>query len=144
MKTFLKVIAWTGLGLFTIGVAISFYVWMALINYNPGPNPTFGPEGWWLIIVPVDILGLLLMYIGGLIARPRYLWPASISVGLLHIVVSVPPEWSFLIRSIHESREGLVFGLLSFFVLPGLAAILLGMLLLIIEKLLKKRNQKEV
>lgn len=141
MKTFFKVVAWTGLGVMAIGVAISFYVWMALIDYNPGIHPTFGPEGWWLIILPVDILGLLLMYVGGLIARPKFLWLASISIGILHIVVSVPPEWSFLVRRIHEQGiKGLLSDINSSFVLPGLLAIILGILLLVMYKQSRKKE----
>ncbi len=145
MKTILKVIAWTGLGFMALGVAMSFYIWMALIFRTPQKYPGMGPEFGWVIIIPIQYLGLLLMYIGGLITRPKRLWIASISIGVLHILVSVPPVWRFLVRRISEQgTNGLLRNINSEFILPGLQAILLGILLLIIDKLSKKRKQKEV
>jgi len=98
----LKVIAWVGVGFFSVGIALTIWIWMAPIWYTPGPYPTFGPDALWLYVIPLDILGLLFMYIGGLVTRPRHLWLASTLIGVLYIVVSVPPEWSFLVRRIHE------------------------------------------
>ena len=142
MKTFIKIIAWIGVGFMTIGTVISFFTWMAIISYTPGPNPTFGPEAYWLYIIPIDLLALLLMFIGGLIVRPRYYWSVSISLGLLHILVSLPQEWSFLVQSIRElGIKG--FGRLVFFIWPGLAAILLGIFILILDKFLEKKKRNE-
>ena len=137
----LKFVAWAGLGTFAVGAAITFFVWMAIINYDPGPQPTFGPEGTWLLIVPVDILGLLLMIVGGLIGRPRYFWLSSISLGLLHIIFALPPEWRFLIRSVREQG---IKGLSNWtiFVGPGLAAIFLGIVIFTINKLISVINNQ--
>ncbi|MDD4858897.1 MAG: hypothetical protein PHR56_01630 [Dehalococcoidales bacterium] len=138
MRTFLKVIAWIGLGFMAIGTIASFWIWMALISHDPGPQPTFGPSALWIYILPIDILGLLFVFIGGFLARPRYLWLASISVGLLHILVSVPPEQHFIIEQMH--LQG-IYGLIAnAFVLPGLLAILLGILLLILNMILSRRK----
>ena len=138
----LKIIAWVGFGFFAAGIAISVMIWMSPIWYTPGPYPTFGPSALWFYIIPLDILGLLLMYIGGLITRPRRLWLASIFIWGLHIVVSVPQEWNFLIRRIHErGMDGLIADISSNFVSPGLAAILLGVLLLLVDIFSRKRKK---
>jgi hypothetical protein len=110
MKTFLKVVAWTGLGFFVVGTLITIYTWISIINYTPGPTPGFGPEAYWLYIIPIDIFGLLQMYVGGLVSRPRYFWLVCMTVGILQISISVPQEWNFLTRSIRERGiEGLSF-----------------------------------
>jgi hypothetical protein len=131
------VTAWVGLGWFVIGTGLAFYIWMALINWHPGPYLTMGPELGWVILYPLLYLGLLLMYIVGLITRPRYYWLACILTGLLYISVSLPPEWDFITRSIkEEGLSGIKYSNAS----VGLLPILLGILLLMIDKLLRGKN----
>ena len=82
LRTFFKIFAWTGLGIVALGVVLSFLVFLALTF--PGPPskyPTEGPEFAWMLIIPLDLLGLLLLLIGGLASRPKYLWLASIIIG---------------------------------------------------------------
>ncbi len=140
MRTFLKVIAWIGLGFMAIGVAISFYTWISIINYVPERYPTMGPGFGWILIIPLDILGLLLMTIGGMIARPKYLWLAIISTGLLHILISAPQ----LPHLVQMQGRGLLSITFNSLVSPGVLAILLGILLLTLNIILTKRKQKEV
>ena len=143
LRTFFKIFAWTGLGIVALGVVLSFLVFLALTF--PGPPskyPTEGPEFAWMLIIPLDLLGLLLLLIGGLASRPKYLWLASIIIGCLHILVSVPPEWRYL--RLYTQDKGISFALLNFFVLPGLIAITIGMLIKIIDTVVnRKRKIKE-
>jgi hypothetical protein len=143
MRTFLKVLAWVGFGFMAIGVALSFTIWMAQISYVPDANPGFGPGAYWRYVEVLDILGLLLMYIGGLTTRPKYYWLLCVSLGLLHILFSMPSEWNYLVRAIHEyGMKSLSFWI--FYTWPGLAAILLGILLLIIDNATKEKHRSSV
>ncbi len=141
-RTFFKIVAWVGLGIFAAGVGISTYVLTASIAYDHGSNLPLGIVGWWIIIVPVVLAGLVLMYIGGLIARPRYFWITVILTGILYIVVSVPPEWNVMVQRVSDQgARGILTDLRSYLVSPGLAAILLGIILTVIDRITK--NQKK-
>jgi hypothetical protein len=123
MKTFLKIIAWLGLVIMAAGITYSLS-WSALHNHYPGASFIN------LFLISGDVIGLPLMLIGGLIAKPRYFWLASIIVGVLHILPYLIP-W-FVIQHLNITDA---WGLLLTFVLsPGLLAIIIGVILKIIEK----------
>ena len=77
------------------------------------------------------------MYVGGLIARPKYLWLAALAVGVLHIAVSMPAEWSNFVNRI---SAGDLYELLVPPVLPGMIAIALGIILLALDRANKKKK----
>jgi hypothetical protein len=142
LRTIFKFVAWVGLGIFTGGVGIAIYIWIASLAYRHGPNLPLGIVGWWIIIVPVALAGLVLMYVGGLIARPLYFWIACVSIGILYIIVSVPPEWSVLVGRVSgQGISGLLTDLRSYLVSPGLAAIFLGIVITVLDKITEK-NQR--
>jgi hypothetical protein len=142
LRTFFKIIAWAGAGIFIGGVGVAIYVLAASIAYEHGPNLPLGIVGWWIIIVPVVLAGLVLMYTGGLTARPGYFWLACISMGILYIAVSVPPEWSVLVGRVNgRGIVGLLTDLRSYPVSPGLAAVLLGIILIALEKVTKNKQK---
>jgi len=75
----LKVIAWVGIGVMVGALAFSFFVCI---------TPPMVSEGWGLLLVfgtLPGILGVLLVLIGGFVSKPRYLWLASIIVGVLFV-----------------------------------------------------------
>ena len=106
----LKVVAWVGIGIMTSALAFAFYVCTA---------PPMVSEGWGLLLVfgtLPGILGTLLVLIGGFISKPRYLWLASIIVGVLFIP-------SFYGMAHHGILELVLFSS------PGLACIIGGVVM---------------
>ncbi len=106
----LKVVAWVGIGVMAGALAFAFFISIF---------PPMVSEGWVLFVVFATlpgILGVLLVFIGGFVSKPRHLWIASIIIGALFI--------SSFYRTAH-------LGLLTFvlFTSPGLACIVGGIVM---------------
>lgn len=106
----LKIVAWVGIGIMVAALTFAFFVCIS--------RPMVS-EGWVLLVVGATlpgILGVLMVFIGGFISKPRYLWITSIIVGALFV--------SSFYRSAHH-------GLLTYvlFTSPGLACIIGGMVM---------------
>ncbi|HTY81378.1 MAG TPA: hypothetical protein VMB24_01190 [Dehalococcoidales bacterium] len=137
----LKIIAWTGLGFFVVGIILAARIGVQLVNHNP----TFGIVGWWLIILPIDLAGLLLMYIGGLISHPKCFWIACLAAGVIHIAASLPPQWGDFVRRItNEGAQGFFTNLLIPPVSLGLVAIILGVILLLLDRTKQKKRKASI
>ena len=114
----LKVIAWVGIGVMVGASAFSFFVCIA---------PPMVSEGWGLLLVfgtLPGILGVLLVLIGGFVSKPRYLWLASIIVGVLFV-----SSFYGLATPLVPSLP--LYGMLSFilFSSPGLVCIIGGVVM---------------
>ena len=83
MKTLLKVIAWTGLGLMTLGAILAFIESWALFLAEPGE---IGLTFLSIKAIFFGIPGVVFMLVGGLISKPRYFWLGSIIVGSFYII----------------------------------------------------------
>jgi len=105
-----KAVAWVGIGIMAVTSIIAFVICTV---------PLMVSEGWVLLVVFATvpgILGVLLVFIGGFVSKPRYLWIASIIVGALFI--------SSFYGSAHH-------GLLTYilFTSPGIACIIVGIVI---------------
>jgi hypothetical protein len=85
MKIFLKVIAWTGFGIFSLGTFIAL---MQTLSYHVQPPTPYGGgvDFGHTIAFVLAVIGIPLMLIGGLLARPRYFWLVSIVVSSLYVI----------------------------------------------------------
>ena len=136
MKTFLKVIAWIGFGIFSSSTIVSF---SALIFGVGGVDFTHA------FAFLLAIIGVPLMLLGGLITRPKYFWLASITVSSLFVIsfyfsiVNLVfdirhTEWDYL------TRNGWLFTVIwrrMMFFIPGIAGIVEGILIRQIETKVK-------
>ncbi len=135
----MKVIAWLGLGFLAMGVAFSFYASWALLNPDPPQiYPTGGAEVLYVDIYFLDILGTLLLLIGGLIAKPRALWLPSIIIGFLQVV----SLYGFVIIEVIPMYKWSkpILGTLGFFLAPGFIMVFEGFLL----RFLYNKKQKKI
>ena len=76
----LKVLAWVGVGFIALGLPWSFsssITWTSTGQLGSG-------VGYWLTWV-FGIFGTVLVFIGGFVAKPRYLWIGAIVIGLVYI-----------------------------------------------------------
>jgi len=135
MNTFFKVLAWIGAVFVSLEIILSFKWSWAYSHYTPSKFPTMGAGMLWLVIVPLAIIGLLFILLGGIIGKPRYFWVISIILGLLHIISEYGSFWVFTIGS--PKTDPLLF-IFSFMFVPGLILIFGGFFL----KVAAKRNQK--
>ena len=118
MNTFFKFIAWLGIILFTLGAIIAFYGSWTVLLAEPGE---IGVLFEYMFAVWFGIPGIVMMIIGGLISKPKNFWLASIITGAFYII-------SYFYAYIHipESRFIFIIELLSFSILPGLIAVIMG------------------
>jgi hypothetical protein len=81
----------------------------------------FGVDfGHWFAII-FGIPGIVLMIIGGLIAKPKYFWFASVTGGLFYII-----SFFSIYTQFPGGRIEHILMTLSFTFLPGLIAVILG------------------
>jgi predicted MFS family arabinose efflux permease len=117
-KSIFKTIAWIGAILLVIGAVISFYSSWALMTAEPGE---IGVDfGHWLAII-FGIPGIVLMIIGGLIAKPKYFWFVSITAGLFYIL-----SFFSMYSQFPDSQIKYILQTLSFSFLPGLIPVFMG------------------
>ena len=139
MKNFLKVIAWVGLVLFAISTAYSYYTWIAVSSYVPGPMPTQGPEAGYMVVLFLNLLSLLFILPGGLISKPRYFWQPSLAIGLLNIA----SYWSFSVNEHYWVRTQYHWvGVLIYYIGPAILVIGEGVVLKVIAGKTKIKDQK--
>jgi hypothetical protein len=133
MKTFLKILAWTGMAIFIFGAVLSFSDSCELTARG-----SFGLAAGHQTAFFLGILGLIFMIIGGLTTRPGHYWSICITAGLFHII-------SFFEVYIYIATEqiyGQVFYLLlEMSLIPGAIAIIEGIWLRIKEN---KTSGKQV
>ena len=106
MKIFLKIIAWVGFGIFSLGTVIALMQTVSYMVHPPGPysgGVNFGHP----IAFTLAIIGIPLMLIGGLLARPKYFWLVSIIVSSFYIVAFLPSIEDFVSKIQQTEREWL-------------------------------------
>jgi len=149
MRTFLKVIAWIGIGIFALGTIVAFIQSWTMTFPEPGfrGGVNFGH----LIALFLAIIGLALMLIGGIIAKPKYFWFGSIIVSCLYIISFFPvvPELVHQIRSgqlSYRFSDGTwmryLLTLIGVPLIPGLIGIVEGITLKCVENRSKSRIQQ--
>jgi hypothetical protein len=92
MKIVLIVLACIGLALITLGTVLASF---PTFTYITAPEEVWGRPGmyfewmpmWYFLALLVALPGAILVLIGGLIARPRYLWIGLIVVGLAYCLI---------------------------------------------------------
>jgi hypothetical protein len=77
--------------------------------------------GHWIAII-FGIPGIVLMIIGGLIARPANFWVMSITAGLFYIL-----SFFYMYSQFFESGAAYILRTLSFSFLPGLIPVIMGL-----------------
>ena len=117
-KKIFKTIAWVGVILLVVGAIIAFYNSWALMTAEPG-EISIG-FGHWLAII-FGITGIVFMIIGGLIAKPKYFWVASITAGLFYIF-----SFFSVYSQFPESKIEFILQILAFSFLPGLIPVFMG------------------
>jgi hypothetical protein len=122
MKTFFKVLAWLGTGFFILGAIISFYTSWVFFLAEPGEiGVDFGHHFAILLGIP----GLVLMLIGGLIAKPHKFWLVCFISGLFYIVSFFEIYLYFPYR-IRDGQIEMLLQEIAISILPGLVAIFEG------------------
>ncbi len=117
-KTFFKTVAWVGVLFLFIGAIISFYSSWQLMLAEPGE---IGVDfGHWFAII-FGLTSIVLMIIGGLIAKPKYFWFASVTGGLFYII-----SFFSIYSQFPESNIEYILKSLSFSFLPGLIPVFMG------------------
>jgi predicted MFS family arabinose efflux permease len=118
-KTFFKTIAWVGAALLTLAAIISFYSSWQLLAAEPGE---IGVDFRHWIAIILGIPGIVMMIIGGLIARPANFWVISIAAGLFYIL-----SFFYMYSQFTESGMAYILQTLSFSFLPGLIPVVMGL-----------------
>jgi len=149
MKTFLKVISWIGVGIVSLGVIIAFIQSWTMTFPEPG---FLGGVNWGHpFALLLAIIGLPLMLVGGLIAKPRHFWLVSIIVSSLYIVSFFPvvPELVHQVRSgqlawriSHGTWVGFLLQLVGAPLILGLVGISEGIFIKRIEARSKAKQQR--
>jgi len=118
----LRTIAWLGVGMVVLGLPLSFYSSVLMTREELGSN-----NGYWIAYM-LAIFGVVLLVIGGIITRPRFLWLAAIVAGIAYIV----SLYGWL-----GNNDAGITGVIMV-TLPGLVYIILGLL---IRRFSRKRKK---
>jgi hypothetical protein len=76
----------------------------------------------------VSIPGLILVLIGGIIARPRYLWPVLVAIGLIFCIIATIATTTPPIKKQDYEIAGLI-GRSLLFSFPGILCIIEGIVI---------------
>jgi len=118
----LRIIAWLGVGLVVLGLPLSFYSSVLMTRGDLDST-----NGYWIAYM-LAIFGVVLLVVGGIITRPRFLWIAAIIAGIAYI--------ASLYGWLGDNEAGLTGVIMV--ILPGLIYILLGLL---IRRFSRKRKK---
>jgi len=121
MKTLLKILAWLGLLIIALGLTLSFSSSSTWVNTGQ-----LGSGVGYFAAMCLGALGAILAFIGGFITRPKYFWLGSIVVGVAYIASFYGYVFNF---------EPHMLGGVLLEVLPGLACIAAGIVILSLSKL---------
>jgi hypothetical protein len=138
MRTFLKILAWIGFLIVAFGVIALWVGWFT-------PNVT--PEGYAfedfspLAALALSIIGTPLMILGGLVAKPRFLWISCITLSVVYTIPFIPtiPETIHEIQHTDKAflfSNGWVYSLIwnrGLFFIPGIVILILGICLKVLE-----------
>jgi hypothetical protein len=129
MKAFFKIIAWLGLAVFALAITLSFSESFKFTFAEPGRYGVLMGSYFALII---GLAGLVLMLIGGLVARPGYFWLGCVIMGVLYSTsfFVIYLDWP---ERIHDNQFGVFVMELAIVILPGLAAVIEGIGLKVIR-----------
>jgi hypothetical protein len=136
----LRVIAWIGFGIFTLGTGLAIFTTVSYI-VHPATPYFGGVDAGHPFAVIIALLGLPFMLAGGLIARPRLFWMLSVIMGCLYIIGFIPSiqNMAFYIKHTDTDylmRNGRLFRIIwqnMMPVLPGIVCLGEGILIWRIE-----------
>jgi hypothetical protein len=114
MKT-ATVIAWLGIVIYFLGIEQAIH-WA---TYVSPPGVTVEPTYFHLFLVP---FGAALAVAGGIAAKPRYIWPVFVVIGIMHCVATLFFGW-FSVFDLASIIITIVFNS------PGVAFIITGLLI---------------
>ncbi len=128
LKIFFTIVACLGLLLVLLAAAPASFITLDFLRAPAsfGRHLGFGIDflffwGWY-----PAVLGVLLALIGGLIARPRYLWIPLVAVGLVHLL-SFTGEYVYIVREAGNLVRHPIFKMTQT-VAPGLVCIIEGII----------------
>jgi len=138
MKTGLKVTAWVGFAVFSLGTIIAL---TATIGIMLTPEQ-YGVDFVHLYALVLAAIGAPLMLAGGIIGKPRHFWLFSLIIGLLYIAGCIPfvqnlvssiqhTDWDYLMQ------RGRLFSKIwnnLFILIPGIIIIAEGIWIRRIER----------
>ena len=138
MKTGLKVTAWVGFAVFSLGTIIAL---TATIGIMLTPEQ-YGVDFVHLYALVLAAIGAPLMLAGGIIGNPRHFWLFSLIIGLLYIAGCIPfvqnlvssiqhTDWDYLMQ------RGRLFSKIwnnLFILIPGIIIIAEGIWIRRIER----------
>jgi hypothetical protein len=127
MKIFFTIVAWFGLAIMALGVILSTLTSVSMMIHPPTPYGGGVDFGHAFAFIGIEI-GFVLMFIGGMVANPKYFSISTIVIGSLYIISFLPFLNLF-------KREGHIQWRI---LIPGMLTILLGLFLLIRDKLFTK------
>ena len=147
MRTFLKVIAWVGFGIVFLGVIIAFI--QSWVVWFPEPGFRGGLNIGHPIAMFLAIIGVPLMLVGGIIAKPKLFWLPSFIVGSLYIIAFIPCVQNLVFYLRHTDpdylmQRGELFRLLWYNLgplIPGIIGIAGGILIWRIETRSEAKRQ---
>lgn len=113
MSKKLRISAWLGIALVAIGLPFSFYSSSLLNNGSLYSNNGFQ------IAYILAMVGVIMMFLGGIFTRPRLLWLVSIIIGIAYI--------ASLYGWVVNGDAGFMDMIMV--LLPGLICIILGLFL---------------
>jgi hypothetical protein len=129
MKTFFKIVAWSGIIIVIIGSIISFsesYI-LTFISIRIGVDWGHTTAAF------LGIIGLVMMITGGVISKPEYFWLGSIIAGSLYILSFFSLYLGFPDRIRDNQSEAILYEL-GMSVLPGSIMVIEGIWLKIRER----------
>lgn len=142
MKIRLTILAYIGLAFVMLGAILTFrgtmdYLTAPASAWSPGSRYYFEWTGMWAILGWVAAgFGMLLALIGGLIARPRYLWIGLMANGLIFVLssgmyINIPKDKPYQPGYAADAVRNFVSTVPQnlFFMLPGLVCIVEGLII---------------
>jgi len=131
MKGFLTTLAYIGLAFVIVGTTPAFMSTIDILTTPESARVPTGPYDEWTGLLVflgwvVTSFGALLALIGGLLARPRYLWISLIAIGVICGL--------FFEMYVYQSYYATDIDLILEFMLPGVACIIGGLVMRKIER----------
>jgi hypothetical protein len=118
LKIFMTVIAYLGITLVILGTIMA--TWTSIYNLKYDSEWTGLPGLPAFLGILISIPGVLLALIGGLIARPRYIWFILIIVGIVYCIIIVIATSTLVVHLVTS--------------IPGVICIIEGFIILYLGK----------
>jgi hypothetical protein len=118
LKMGMSVLAWVGICFWIVGVAFLAIETISLIRHPalpPYPPVPARPN----ISLYSSLVGIGLTSVGGIIGKPRYVWPVLVLLGIIYCVflivrINLPSPYFISIRQIYPGVFSIVIGLIIY------------------------------